>query len=121
MRQRLLFTSFLILFLLSLSLTGYLTQQYVAGNEQRAEESFRLAQESAIQVASRLNEELALAKSLGDRLARDVANGKLPPYQLARQVEADLESHPVLFGMGMAYERGKYLPRRELYAPFFCP
>ena len=119
LKNRITFFMLLLLFLLSASLTVYLYQQYRVASTQRSDDSFQLARESAIQVASRVNEELALVKSLGDKLAQDVSSGALPPYQLARRVREAMESHPVVLGMGMAYERGKYLPRRELYAPFF--
>ncbi|MEM7532336.1 MAG: urea ABC transporter substrate-binding protein [Chloroflexota bacterium] len=119
LKNRIAFFVLLLLFLLSASLTGYLYQRYQDASTERSAESFELARVSAIQVASRVNEELALVKSLGDKLAQDVSSGALPPYQLARRVRTSMESHPVVLGMGMAYERGKYLSRRELYAPFF--
>jgi len=119
MKHRFLVATLLILFILSASLTWYLSDGYFKGVVQREADSFQLAQDSAIRVASRLNQELAVAKSLGDRLARDLGTGELSPYLLTHRIKTDVEENPVLFGIGAAYERGEYLSRIQLYAPFF--
>jgi len=119
MKQKLLVGTLFIFFVLSAMLTWYLTDRYISGTQRREADSFQLARESAIRVASRLNQELAIVTLLGDRLAQDLGSGELPPYLLTSHIKAEVEANPVLFGMGVAYERKKYLPRIELYAPFF--
>jgi hypothetical protein len=105
---------------LILSLTAALAllivqQQERAQSESRAIVSLR---KQAQEAAAKIDRSFAEAKQLGDHLARDLGEGKLPYGQIEDRMRSEFTSRTDLDGISIAFEPFVYSPQQKLYQEY---
>ncbi|MCG6658497.1 hypothetical protein HOP52_12110 [Halomonas campisalis] len=72
----------------------------------------------AVEAAESLNTDLRLLSDLAYGIASDLARGELPVEQIEARLEALVERHPEVFGVGVMFRPYAYAPDQRLYAPY---
>ncbi|QTF92166.1 cache domain-containing protein, partial [Halomonas sp. BM-2019] len=75
-------------------------------------------QREAWEAAESLTADLSHLAGLADVMAFDLASGELPVEQIEERLEALVEQHPYVFGVGVMFRPYAYAPERRLYAPY---
>ncbi|PXY00214.1 cache domain-containing protein [Halomonas sp. LBP4] len=77
----------------------------------------RIQQEAAA-AAESLDADLRHLSGLADEIAADLESGELPLTRVEARLEALVEHHPYVFGVGVIFRPYAYAPDRRLYAPY---
>ena len=93
---------------------GYYFYQEIADRDSMVED---LARKDADKIAHKVDHELAQLQALAQRVATDLGTGALAYDRVVERLENELTEHDDIFGIGVAFERGVYVPD-GLFAPF---
>ena len=101
----------------SLALTLFLAYHYWQEETEREQEAFEKAKREACRAALIIDGELVDPKALTKRIANDLTDGTLAYGLAADRLRSEVEAHPQLFGLGVAFQPDVY--RAGLYAPYY--
>jgi oligopeptide transport system substrate-binding protein len=117
--QRILRFTTLAICLISLVASVTLGLLYQRDKQKRRELAFSYGQQAAARTQQVVNNEMQIQMDVATRLADDLTSGALAYADLAGRMRQDLEEHPILFGLGVAFEPYTYKPDLRLYAPYY--
>ena len=116
--QRTLLTLCLVSGVVLLLVGVYLGLDLVRQRRSVHNEAKEVVRRQAVNTASGLNEELERYAKLAGDLASELGAGSLNAQELAPRLKRDLDAHPNLHSLGVAYTPSKVGSGRRLFAPY---
>lgn len=102
-------------FLLSL----FLILNYLNDRERIIEEARGHCANEVDRASKKINKEMSAIKPVSENIARDLSNGVLTKENLVERLYWELENHPNIFGIGVAYVPWVGDPRFRKISPYY--
>ncbi len=108
-----------ILCLVSLMVAIVLIYNFNSYQQRREDIALSQAKQDSVNVAIHINRELIILKTVVDRTANELTNGKLNKESILDYLQHTMVQTPIIFTFGLAYHHESDDPSSELYSPSY--